>query len=143
MTVKKIIKPAFFIVTTLALLYFLLKKIDYISLKEAFLNINLFYLTISFLIILLAPVFSAQKWQSVLKAMDYHISFKDSFKIIMASFPLSAITPSKSGDLIRAYYLKDSLPPARTAGGVMAERLTDISVLLFIPLSEPSFLKMN
>jgi hypothetical protein len=98
-------------------------------------------LFLAFLIILLAPLFSAKKWQSVLRAMDYSLSFKNSFKMIMASFPLSAITPSKSGDLVRAYYLKDALPPARTAGAVLTERLTDILVLAVYSFCGALFLK--
>lgn len=129
MKLPKITKFLIFAAVTLFIFYLIFQKIDYIILKETFLNINLFYLVTAFLILLLAIIVSAKKWQSVLNIIGYHLSFKESFKIIMASFPLSTVTPSKSGDLIRAYYLKDSLSPTRTIGAVMAERLTDVLVL--------------
>lgn len=136
-------KPAFFIIITLLIFYALFQKVDYRLLKEIFSSANLFYLTGALFTILFAPILSAKKWQSVLRAMDYKISFRNSFKIIMASQPLSAVTPSKSGDLIRAFYLKDSLPPARTAGAVLAERLTDVMVLAFYSFAGALLLKNN
>lgn len=139
----KTIKFLLLTATTVLLLCFIFQKIDYSTLKEAFLNVRPFYLILAFLAILFAPVLSAKKWQSVLKAMDYQLSFRDSLKIIMASFPLSSVTPSKSGDLIRAFYLKDSLPPARTAGAVLAERLTDVMVLAFYSFAGALLLKNN
>lgn len=126
-----IIKFAVLLVITLLIFYLIFQKIDYVSLKETLLNANLSYLAIASLLILLVPIFSAKKWQSVLEAMNYSISWKESFDIIMAAFPVSVITPSKSGDLIRAYYLRDKIPVIQTMGAVITERFIDVSILAF------------
>ena len=52
----------------------------------------------------------------------------------MAAIPLTSITPSKSGDVIRAYYLKEEIPVTRTIGGVLTERIFDVVVLISLSL---------
>ncbi len=128
---KSIIKFAVLLITTLLIFYLIFQKIDYISLKETLLNANLSYLLIASLVILLVPIFSAKKWQSIVGAMNYSISWKESFNVIMATFPVSAITPSKSGDLIKAYYLRDKIPTTQTMGAVITERFIDVLILAF------------
>lgn len=137
----KFVKPLLFLAVTLLIFYLIFKKIDYVSLKEVFLNAKWQYLTTGALIIVLTQVISAKKWQVVLKAMDYSLSFWDSFRIIMAASPVSAVIPAKAGDLIRAYYLKDKIPAAKVAGGVVAERFIDISILAFYSFLGALFFK--
>ncbi len=127
----KIIKPLFFFAITALIFYLIFRKVDYVSLKEVFLRARWWYLAPVASVIFLSLVFAAQKWQAVLRAMDYSISFKESFRMIMAAFPVSVITPAKSGDLIKAYYLKDKVPVSRVVGAVATERLIDIFVLAF------------
>lgn len=141
MKITKFIKPLFFFAVTLLIFYLIFRKVDYLSLKEALLNVKWSYLTLVFLITLLAQVISAKKWQAMLKAMDYSISFKDSFRIIMATVPISTITPAKAGDLIRAHYLRDKIPVAQVMGGVVTERLIDVSILAFYSFAGALFLK--
>ncbi len=137
----KIIKFLFFFALTASIFYLIFRKVNYLSLKEVFLNAKWQYLAIGGLIVVLTQVISAKKWQIILKAMDYSISFKDSFRIIMAASPVSAIIPAKAGDLIRAYYLKDKIPAAKVAGGVVAERFIDISILAFYSFLGALFFK--
>lgn len=139
--VKKIIKFLFFFGITMLIFYLIFRKTDYLSLKEVFLNIKWYYLALAVLTIFSTLIFSAKKWQAILKAMDYSLSFKDSFKIIMAAFPLSAITPAKAGDLIRAYFLKDKIPVAQVTGGVVTERFIDIAILAFYSFIGAVFLE--
>jgi glycosyltransferase 2 family protein len=47
---------------------------------------------------------------------------------------MGTITPSKSGDLMKAYYLKDRAPVSLVVGSVLAERLMDVLVLLLLAL---------
>lgn len=77
----------------------------------------------------------------MLGTMNYPLGFRDSFKIIMAAFPVSSITPAKAGDLIRAHYLKDKIPAVQVVGGVATERLTDIFVLALYSFTGAVLLK--
>lgn len=131
---NKSIKFLIFLGVTLLIFYLIFRKVDYVSLKEILLNAQWQYLVLGVLIIFLVPFLSAKKWQTILKAMSCNLRFWDSFKIIMAAFPLSAITPAKTGDLIKAYYLRDKIPASQTVGAVAAERVVDVFVLAFYSL---------
>lgn len=75
------------------------------------------------------PLLSAWRWQAVSRSIGLTIAFKSSFSLIMAAWPLGAITPAKSGDLIKVVFLRNHLPYSMTAGLVLAERLIDVAVL--------------
>jgi len=107
---KNLIKLILILSITALIFYLIFQKIDYISLKNIFLEINLFYIPLILGLVLLIPITSSKKWQSILSAMNYQISFKESFYIIMGALPVSVITPARSGDLIRSYYLKIKFP---------------------------------
>jgi uncharacterized membrane protein YbhN (UPF0104 family) len=89
-------------------------------------------LLIAMLLTALFPVMGALRWRVVLKLLGYPISLLLAFRLIMAAWPVGVVTPSKSGDLIRAYYLKDDVPPALTLGAVLAERALDVLTLLVL-----------
>jgi uncharacterized membrane protein YbhN (UPF0104 family) len=82
------------------------------------------------LLTFLFPVFTSLRWKIILELLGYRISYGLSLRLILASWPVGSITPSKSGDLIRAYYLKDKIPAAVTLGSVLAERAVDVLTLL-------------
>lgn len=138
---KNIIRSILILGLTVLIFYLIFQKIDYLSLKTILLEVNLFYLTLALGLILLIPILSSKKWQSVLSAMDYHISFKESFNIIMGALPISVITPARSGDLIRSYYLKNKIPISKTMGAVIAERAIDILILATFSLFGGLFFK--
>ena len=127
--IKNIAKSILILSITAFIFYLIFQKIDYVSLKKAFLEINLFYIPLILGLVLLILTVSSKKWQSVLSAMNYQISFKESFCIVMGALPVSLITPARSGDLIRSYYLKNKIPIGRTVGAVFAERIIDILIL--------------
>lgn len=137
----KFIKPLVFFAVTLLIFYLIFQKVDYPSLKEVFSNVKWRYLVLTALIIFSTLIFLVKKWQAMLKAMDYHLSFKDSFKIIMAAIPISTVIPAKAGDLIRAYYLKDKIPAVQVMGGVVTEHFIDVAVLAFYSFLGAVFLK--
>jgi len=59
----------------------------------------------------------------------------------MAALPLTSITPSKSGDVIKAYYLKDKIPASKTIGSVITERMFDVLTLVLFSLIGMTFCK--
>jgi len=139
--IKNITKSILILSVTAFIFYLIFQKIDYISLKKIFLEINLFYISLIIGLVLLVPIISSKKWQSILSIMDYQISFKKSFYIIMGTLPFSVITPARSGDLIRSYYLKNKIPISRTIGAVFAERIIDILILAIFSLIGGLFFK--
>ena len=77
------------------------------------------------------PVLSALRWKWIMMRLDAPISFWNSLKLILAAWPLAAVTPAKSGDLIKVVFLKEVLPYGQTTGLLIAERLIDVAVLSF------------
>jgi uncharacterized protein (TIRG00374 family) len=59
----------------------------------------------------------------------------------MGALPLTSITPSKSGDVIKAYYLKDKIPATVTVGSVLTERIFDVLTLVLFFLLGMTFCK--
>jgi uncharacterized membrane protein YbhN (UPF0104 family) len=74
------------------------------------------------------PFSHAVRLQAALAASDYRLGFWRAFRLTMAVWPISSFTPAKSGDLLKAYYLRDEIPVAVTAGALLAERAIDLAV---------------
>ena len=78
------------------------------------------------------PILSAIRWRVVMEGLGQRLSLRESMSMIMACFTLSTFTPSKGGDLARAYFMRSRAPVSLVLGSVLAERLLDVmSLLLF------------
>ncbi|HEX3246960.1 MAG TPA: lysylphosphatidylglycerol synthase transmembrane domain-containing protein [Chloroflexota bacterium] len=81
------------------------------------------------LLTLTLPAVHAWRFRTVLNAIGYSVSWRRSFHLTMAAWPISSITPSKAGDLIKAYYLRKEVPASVSAGSLLAERAVDVAAL--------------
>ena len=79
-------------------------------------------------------VTSALRWQQVLRAMSYSLSFGRALHAVLASWPISVFTPSRTGDFARALLVRDKVPVFAGAGSVLAEKVIDIQTLLLAAL---------
>jgi uncharacterized membrane protein YbhN (UPF0104 family) len=77
------------------------------------------------------------RWQIVVGAMirkgtgeRYSLPFGRAFAAVLAAWPLSAVTPSRAGDLARAWTVSDRVPVAEGAGSILAEKVVDALVLM-------------
>jgi len=119
---------------TIAIFYFIFTKIDFYSVVNVLSHANVFYLLIALLLLSVIILLGVKRWQIILNAMDYSIPYRKCFTIVMGALPLTSITPSKSGDVIKAYYLKDEIPISKTIGSVLTERVFDIFTLVLFSL---------
>lgn len=73
------------------------------------------------------------RWQYYLRKLDLSVGFIDSALAFLAGFAMS-ITPGKVGEVIKSLLLKEShsIPVARSAPIVLAERVTDLAGLLIL-----------
>lgn len=122
------------ILFTVLIFYIIFTRIDIWSVIQVLSNVSPFYLLLSILILGVIVILSVRRWQIILQITGYSISFQRSFYILMAAFPLTSITPAKSGDVIKAYYLRDKVPMSKTIGTVLAERMFDLFSLLLISI---------
>lgn len=138
---SSILKTVLVISITLIIFYLIFTKINFYSVADILLHANLFYLFIAFLLLFVIILITVKRWQTILETMGYNFRYKECFNLIMAAFPLTSITPSKSGDIIKAYYLKDKIPASKTAGSVITERLFDVLTLVLFSLIGMIFCK--
>ncbi len=85
-------------------------------------------LTLSF------PVMSAARWHLVLRAIGHHVPVARCLRIILGIWPLAAISPSKAGDLLKAYSLRRDIGALVVAGTVLVERALDLVTLAALAL---------
>lgn len=123
------------IIITIIIFGIILTQIDFWSVADALDKSNRAYLLISLFPQILSILILVKRWQTVLDAMGYNIPFSRCFNVLMAALPLTSITPSKSGDVIRAYYLRDEIPATKTAGSVLTERIFDVLTLVLFSLA--------
>lgn len=128
------IRLAIFALVTAGIFYLLFRKIDYGSVAATLGRAHGWTLAAAGLLTVTFPLFSALRWKRMLLSLGYSVSLWDAFSMIMAAWPMGTITPSKAGDLMKAYYLKDRVPPGLVVGSVLAERSLDILVLLVLAL---------
>lgn len=129
---SSILKTILIIAITLAIFYALFTKIDFISVVDVLVHSNPLYLLLALVLLIIYIPILVKRWQIILKTMGYKIQYKECFHLILGALPLTSITPSKSGDVIKAYYLKGTIPMSKTVGSVLTERILDVfSLVLF------------
>ncbi|MBA7499043.1 hypothetical protein ES704_01782 [subsurface metagenome] len=95
---------------------------------------NPLYLLLALVLLIIYIPILVKRWQIILKIMGYKIQYKECFHLILGALPLTSVTPSKSGDVIKAYYLKGKVPISKTVGSVLTERILDVSSLVLFSL---------
>ena len=102
---------------------------------------NTLYLSLALIILFPIILIGVKRFQTILEVINYPIPFIECFTVVMGALPLVSITPSKSGDVIKAYYLKDKIPVSKTIGSVITERVFDIFTLVLFSLIGMVFYK--
>ncbi len=74
------------------------------------------------------------RWVATLWAGRYPVTFREAALASMAAWPLGTITPSKTGDLAKAFCVRHHAPLAAGLGSVAAERAMDVFMLLLLCL---------
>lgn len=132
---KKWLSFAVSVVLTLAIFAILFSRIDLAMFMDSVRNISICALLVSLLV--LVPIFYISGYRWKLMISDYKaISVSEGIKTYLLSQSLNTITPSRIGDLGKAYFLRDSRFNMKIgAAAVILEKSFDlISILLFAVL---------
>jgi uncharacterized membrane protein YbhN (UPF0104 family) len=70
------------------------------------------------------------RWQLVLGGMGRTLGFRRALEVVLASWPLALVMPSRANDLLRAVAVRDTVPLAVGTGSILAEKAIDLLVLL-------------
>lgn len=77
---------------------------------------------------------SSYRLKVVYEALGYQIPLGRATGAILATWPLALITPSRAGDLARAFMLRDVCPPLEGSGAVLVERMIDVQSLCLLAI---------
>jgi uncharacterized protein (TIRG00374 family) len=138
---SSILKTVLVLSITALIFYLLFTKINFFSVLNILLSSDPPWLLVALLLSLLSLTITAKRWQTLLKTLGYDFQYKESFYLILGALPLALIAPLRAGDAIKAYYLKDKIPPSKTIGTVVAERIFDILCLTLFSLIGMIFCK--
>ncbi len=72
------------------------------------------------------------RWQLIVRGTGYTLGFWRALEIVLATWPLAVVTPSRANDLLRPLAVTDVVPLAAGAGGVVAEKAIDLFLLLVV-----------
>lgn len=75
---------------------------------------------------------STWRWVLILRAVGCGVPFRDALAVVLTTWPLAALTPSRLSDLLRAWLLRERLDPFVGAGTVVAEKVVDLLVLCLL-----------
>ena len=70
------------------------------------------------------------RWQLVLRGMGHTLGFGRALQVVLATWPLALVTPSRANDLLRPLAVRNIVPLAEGTGAVIAEKAIDLFLLL-------------
>ena len=91
--------------TTLIIFHFIFTKINFHLVVEVLSHAIPFYVALSLAVLTISVPLGVKHWQVILKVTGHPLPFWRCFNIFMASLPLTFITPFKSGDVVKAYFI--------------------------------------
>ena len=136
--VSRYIKLIFGICISIAGLYYAFRGIDFVQLWKIINQLDLFYGTLSLIILLTSNIVRALRWQILAYPID-KISIKPAFSSIMIGYFGNSILPFRMGEFLRAYVLaeKTSLNVPTAFGTIVTERILDfvgLSLLILLTI---------
>lgn len=126
------------LLATILLFLFVLFKLNISEVFDVFVNSNIFLILISLLFIPLLYSIRVLKWDVLLRSVDVKHNFSTVFRALLIGTFYGLITPGKSGELIRAYYLDSE--KSITIPTIVWDKLIDIFVLIILSALSALFL---
>ncbi|MEM1347487.1 MAG: lysylphosphatidylglycerol synthase transmembrane domain-containing protein [Myxococcota bacterium] len=77
-------------------------------------------------------VLSSIRWRIILHSMGVRLSGWRALSIILGTWPLALVTPSRASDLLRAVAIREKLPVSSGSSSVVAEKLVDVQSLCIL-----------
>ena len=131
---SSLLRGLLLVALTLLVFYLLFRRIDLSQVIALLHVIPISTWLIATLLTLSFPVMSAVRWHFILGTMGFDVSIARCLLIIVGLWPLSSISPSKAGDLLKAISLRRDIGPMVVAGSVLTERALDLLMLALFAL---------
>ncbi len=114
---------------TFGILYVLLKHIGIHVISDQLSGADPVYIIYALLLNFVFVILAAFKLKMLLRIVGCDIAATRSLKITLGTHPLNVILPSKGGDFIKSWALRDIMPFSQSIGIVILERLIDLTLL--------------
>lgn len=132
-TMSRVWRGALAIALTLLALGLLVRQIVHSPLaNESLASLELLALVWPVGTTLCAVALSATKWHTLLRAMGQQLPWRTAMRALLVAWPYAAVTPSRAGDLVRAFVIKDKVPLAMGGVSVVVDRLLDVQSLVLL-----------
>ena len=107
-------------------LWFAFKDMDFVAVKEAFLQAKYWPLFFVAVLLLVAHVFRTLRWQVILSPTK-HVPFWTIFSFQMIGFMILNVLPLRIGEVVKAYLLsrKEKIAGSLVLATVVVERIFD------------------
>lgn len=142
-TLKRVARVLLSLAGTALLLWVLFSVVDTQALLPLFILADKELLTIGVGFLFAGHIFTILRWKKILELMGYPMKYSKVARAYMANLPITKLTPTYSGDFLRAMQLKEDVPLSKGAGGVFLEALLDIFVLALSVFVGALVLKLN
>jgi len=80
----------------------------------------------------IAVLLSALRWRTLLAGLGHAVGYRRVLFTVVATWPVAVMTPSRSGDALRAALVRDRVPLAAGLGSVLLEKLLDLQSLTLL-----------
>ncbi len=133
--IAKSLKYIFLLAIAAALLFFAFKGMDLKKIGQQMLHANMFWVSVSGLVSIVAFIVRAYRWNSLIEPMGYSPSLKNTSYSLMVGYFANLAIPrlgevSRCGALSKA----ESIPFNKLLGTVIVERVIDVISLLLCML---------
>jgi len=101
--------------------------------KDAFRNLNYFWIILSIIFSLLSQVSRAMRWNMLIRPLGYNPKLHNSFLSVLILYFVNLLLP-RAGEVFRCTILSryEKIPFAKLAGTVFVERMADVITLFLL-----------
>ena len=133
------------LIASLAILFLLIYFSNASEIVSILSKANFVYVFLGIAISFLLMGLRTFRWKVLLKRLDINMSLKSLFPVFMSSLFISNITPAKSGDPVRSYFLKKKtgITFSKTIPSVVIERMLDVIVLIVMSVIGLAFVPLG
>lgn len=117
---------------SVAIVSLLFLRFDFHEVKQALASADIFLLSASATMLVIAQPILALRWKIALSLSGFTLSFRNTLSAYLANIPIAKLTPTYSGDFLRALYFKEQIPASVGAGIILLETLVDVCVLTLV-----------
>ncbi len=133
---KKIVFITIPIVLGIFLIWNFLSRLtpnDKIAIINSFKSANYWWVALSLLLGILSHLSRAYRWQFILEPIGYKPKFANTVMTVLVAYLLNLLIP-RSGEIARATAISkyENIPFEKAFGTIVAERVADVIMLLFI-----------